>query len=247
MDLISEIKARADIVQIIGATVPLKKAGKDFKARCPFHSEKTPSFTVSAEKQLFYCFGCGTGGDLIRFVMLIEKIDTAEAIRRLADRLGIVRPQGHSRGSAAEPLREVLELAAKFYEAALTSSHGEDARAYLAERRMPAESAAIFRVGYAPNQPDGLTRRLMDKGVTEKVLTGAGLSAPSAGDSGRLQDRFRDRLMFPILDGSGRVVGFGGRVIRKTDRRPKYLNTAETEIFHKGTILYGYHAVRNRL
>ena len=111
VDLISEIKSRADIVQIISSHVPLKKAGKEYKARCPFHSEKTPSFTVSAEKQLFYCFGCGTGGDLIRFVMLIEKIDTAEAVRRLADRLGIERRRDNTSGSPVEPHRKVLELA----------------------------------------------------------------------------------------------------------------------------------------
>lgn len=246
MDVIQEIKARADIVQIISAHVPLKKAGKDFKARCPFHSEKTPSFTVSAEKQLFYCFGCGAGGDLIRFVSLIEKIDTAETIRRLAERLGIERPQRKGQQSApAEPLRRALDLAARFFEAALEAPVGASARAYLSRRKMPAESAKAFRIGYAPDRQDALASRLLEKGVPEKILMDAGLA--SRGEDGRaaVRDRFRDRLMFPIVDGAGHVIGFGGRVIKDGDRRPKYLNSAENELFHKGRILYGYHTARN--
>jgi len=245
VDLIAEIKARADIVQTVSAHVPLKKAGKDFKARCPFHSEKTPSFTVSADKQLFYCFGCGTGGDVIRFVMLIEKIDTAEAIRRMADRLGIERPKYGTDRGPAEPIRRALDMAARFYEAALTSPVGANARSYLEKRRMPGELAGKFRIGYAPDRPDTLTRRLMGKGVPEQILVDAGLSVSGSEAPKRLRDKFRDRLMFPILDGAGLVVGFGGRVIRNGDRRPKYLNSAETPLFHKGKMLYGYHTAKN--
>lgn len=245
MDLVSEIKARADIVQIISAHVPLKKAGKDFKARCPFHSEKTPSFTVSAEKQLFYCFGCGVGGDLIRFVTLIEKIDAREAIRRLADRLGIERPQASQRAHPVEPVRKALELAARFFEAALQAPVGASARAYLAGRKMPENLEKEFRIGCAPDRTDALTRRLMDRGVAKKILIEAGLSAPVSEGSSNLRDRFRGRLMFPILDGGGHVVGFGGRVIKEGDRRPKYLNSAENELFHKGKLLYGYHTAKN--
>lgn len=243
MDLISEIKARTDIIQVISAYVPLKKAGKDYKALCPLHGEKTPSFTVSAEKQLFYCFGCGAGGDLIRFVSLIEKIDTAETIRRLADRLGIERRHDKNRAAPAEPLRRALELAAQFYESVRTSPAGQSAEAYLDRRQMPPDTAKKFRIGYAPDRQDALTKRLMDKGAPEDVLIKSGLTAKD--DNGRMRDRFRDRLMFPILDGMGHVVGFGGRVIRDGDRRPKYLNSSENEIFHKGKLLYGYHTARD--
>lgn len=246
VDLIQEIKSRADIVQIISAHVPLKKAGKDYKARCPFHAEKTPSFTVSAEKQLFYCFGCGTGGDLIRFVSLIEKIDTAETIRRLADRLGIERPSRRA-GPPVEPLRRVMEMACRFYEAALQAPVGAAARAYAAKRKMPADVSKAFRIGYAPDRPDALTARLLSKGVPEKALIEAGLAAVDERGEKRLRDRFRDRLMFPIVDGAGHVVGFGGRVIRDGDRRPKYLNSAENELFHKGKLLFGYHAIKTQV
>lgn len=245
MDFIAEIKTRADIVQIVSAHVPLKKAGKDYKARCPFHSEKTPSFTVSAEKQLFYCFGCGTGGDVIRFVTLIDKVDTSEAIRRLADRLGIERPRHAGGPPPAEPLRRVMEMASRFFEAALGSPVGKDARAYLVRRKMPDAVAKKFRVGCAPARPDALTRRLMAKGVPEKMLIDLGLTAKDGRGGSMYRDRFYDRLMFPILDGGGRVVGFGGRVIREGDRRPKYLNSAENELFHKGKILYGYHTAKD--
>lgn len=244
MDLIQEIKARADIIQIISAHVPLKKAGKDYKARCPFHAEKTPSFTVSAEKQLFYCFGCGTGGDLIKFVTLIEKIDIKEAIRRLADRLNIERPRGRDAAAPAEPLRRALDLAARYFEAALQAPVGAPARAYLAKRKMPDAMAKSFRIGYAPDRPDALTKRLLEKGVPEQILIDAGLTAKSTEGGTGLRDRFRDRLMFPIVDGAGHVVGFGGRVIREGDRRPKYLNSAENELFHKGKLLYGYHTAK---
>ncbi len=241
MGLIDEIKARADIIQIISAYVPLKKAGKDYKGLCPLHGEKTPSFTVSAEKQLFHCFGCGAGGDLIRFVSLIEKIDTAETVRRLADRLGIERRERKA-GAPAEPLRRALDMAARFYEAALAAPVGAAALAYLERRRMPPDLAKEFRIGYAPGQQDALTMRLREKGVPEDVLVRAGLTAKD--ENGRVRDRFRDRLMFPIMDGMGHVVGFGGRVIQDGDRRPKYLNSSENEIFHKGKLLYGYHTAR---
>lgn len=245
VDLVQEIKARADIVQIISAHVPLKKAGKDFKARCPFHTEKTPSFTVSAEKQLFYCFGCGAGGDLIRFVSLIEKIDAGEAIRRLADRLGIERPRQKGQTAPSEPLRRALEMAARYFEAALQAPVGAAARGYLSRRKMPEASAKAFRIGYAPDRQDALTRRLLDKGVPEKILIDAGLTTKDADSGVKARDRFRDRLMFPIVDGAGHVVGFGGRVIRDGDHRPKYLNSAENELFHKGKLLYGYHTAKN--
>ena len=245
---IDELIARTDIVELIGARVPLKKSGREYKACCPFHAEKTPSFWVSPDKQFYHCFGCGKHGTALGFLMDHDHMAFPEAVEELATRLGIEVPHegGVERATqrADEPLYELLARVAGFYTEQLARE--PRARAYLAQRGLTAATQERFAIGYAPNSWNELLRRFGGSDAERKHLSDAGLIIErerGAGREGeRYYDRFRDRVMFPIRDARGRVIAFGGRVIDTGE--PKYLNSPETVLFHKGRELYGLYETR---
>jgi DNA primase len=237
-EVIEQIKEHNDIVAVISEYVSLKRSGRSLVGLCPFHGEKTPSFNVTPEKQLFYCFGCGTGGNVFNFIMKLENLDFIEAAKILADRAGITWPE-YTKDSPEdlrkEKLLKINMLAAAFFNQYLIkTAPGELARNYLQERGINPESWKRFNLGYAPTVWHGLTDILRKKAVALEQAEKLGLV--SLGEGG-FYDRFRDRLMFPITDPKGNVVGFGGRVFDNS--QPKYLNSPETELFHKGHFLFG--------
>ena len=235
---IDDLLARVDIVEVIDEYVPLVSAGRDFKACCPFHAEKTPSFTVSRAKQFYHCFGCQANGTAISFLMEYARLDFVEAIEELAHRVGVEVPRtggASPRRPSSEPIFGVLERASRFYRRQLRQ-HPQANRAvdYLRSRGVSGEAAAAFHIGFAPPGWDNLVRGLGTEAKGE-LMVQAGLAAQR--ENGGLYDRFRDRIVFPILDRRSRPVGFGGRSIG--DDTPKYLNSPETPVFHKGRELYG--------
>lgn len=245
---IDDLLARTDIVEIIDGYVPLKRAGKNHQACCPFHDEKTPSFTVSQQKQFYHCFGCGANGSAIGFLMEYMNMGFVEAVEELASRAGMEIPK-EAINSRVNPdtseLYELMELVNKFYLKQLRQ-HPEASRVidYLKGRDISGEIAARYELGFAPPGWDNLISELgrSDAGIKRLQKTGAIIEK----DNGGFYDRFRDRLMFPIRDQRGRVIGFGGRVL-ETDAKPKYLNSPETPIFQKGHELYGLYQARKEL
>ncbi|MGH8629848.1 MAG: DNA primase, partial [Burkholderiales bacterium] len=241
---IDELIARADIVEVISARVPLKKAGREFKACCPFHGEKTPSFTVSQSKQFYHCFGCGAHGTAISFLMEYHGMGFVEAVQDLAGRAGMTLPERALRRQGpegpSEDLTGVLSQAVQFYKSQLRQS--ERAVAYLKGRGLTGEIAARYGLGYAPDCWQALEAAFPDYG-TSASLAAAGLVIDSA--EGRRYDRFRDRVMFPIVSARGAIVGFGGRVIDSGE--PKYLNSPETPVFEKGREIYGLFQARQAI
>ena len=241
MSIVDEIKARLDIVDVIGSYIPLKRSGKNYKALCPFHEEKTPSFVVFPETQTWHCFGaCGTGGDVFSFVMKKEGVDFLGALRLLAERAGIPwteEKEGDAQSQLRERLREIHAAAtAHFQELLHHHPEGEVARAYLQQRGLSQETVTAFQLGYARDAWDDLLQYLRSLGYQEEELEKAGLIIVR--DEGRMYDRFRHRLMIPIHDAQGRVIAFAGRVLG--EGHPKYLNSPQTPIFDKGRTLYGY-------
>lgn len=248
-EFIDELLNRVDIVEVIDARVPLKKAGKDYKACCPFHDEKTPSFTVSQTKQFYHCFGCGKNGSAIGFLMDYENLSFPEAVTDLAQRAGLTVPTEAS-GTAApdsgsHALLDLLNEAGRFYRNQLRS-HPSAGKAidYLKGRGLSGEITQSFGIGYAPEGWDNLTKVLGKDDPTRDQLVAAGLAAKKEG--GGYYDRFRNRVIFPIHDHRGRIVGFGGRVMDPKDE-PKYLNSPETALFHKGRELYGLFRARDAI
>jgi DNA primase len=229
-EVIERIRQETDIVELIGAYLPLKKVGRNYRGLCPFHSERSPSFYVSPERQSYHCFGCGAGGTAISFIMQYEKLDFPDAVRFLARRLGI-RVEEETKSGRNQLLYEACERAARFFEQMLVKS--EQAQNYLKKRGLSQETVKRFRLGFAPggNTLRGTMGRL---GLNEEALVAAGLLIKT--ENG-LVDYFRERIMFPIFSLSGKVVGFGGRVLETGE--PKYLNSPDTRIFRKGEILYG--------
>jgi DNA primase len=243
---IDEIVARSDIVEIIGARVPLKKSGREFKACCPFHNEKSPSFWVSPDKQFYHCFGCGAHGTVVGFLMQYEKLGFLDAVADLAQRAGLELPreaQGPV-GSGGADLHEVMGRASRFFEQNLADS--ARAQKYLADRGIDAAASALFSLGYAPDSWNALLNRFGAQDDERRRLLQTGLIIERDTRGGEraagFYDRFRDRLMFPIRDSRGRVLAFGGRVIDQGE--PKYLNSPETPLFHKGRELYGLYEAR---
>ena len=241
---IDDLLARVDIVDVIDEHVPLKKAGKDHKACCPFHNEKTPSFTVSHDKQFYHCFGCGVHGSAIGFLMEYAHMDFVEAVEELANRAGLEVPREQTGGEHAEslqPIYEVLSEASAHYQKQLRQ-HPQSAQAvdYLRGRGLSGEIAAEFKLGFAPPGWDNLLKAIGKDEAQRALLSRAGLLIDKGG--GNLYDRFRARITFPILDRRGRTVGFGARVLG--DDTPKYLNSPETPVFHKGRELYGLYQAR---
>ncbi len=249
-DAISEIKARINIVDFIGRYASLQKAGRNYKAVCPFHTERTPSFIVFPDRQTWHCFGaCGVGGDILSFIMRKESLDFAQALRQLAEELGIALPErNESRNSdALERLRKANEEAADFYHRTLSEPAGKVALAYLERRGLDEPMIRSFQLGYSPDGWDGLRNHLKQNGYSEQEMLSAGLLVE--GDRGQY-DRFRHRLMFPIRDVNGRVVGFGGRSLPRNDgeeAQPKYLNTPQTDLFDKGGLLYALDRAREQI
>jgi DNA primase len=245
--VVDEVRTRADIVEIVGEQIPLKKAGKDYRALCPFHQEKTPSFYVIPRKQFYNCFGCGESGDVFTFLMKRLGLEFIDAVKVLAARYGVDVPE--TRGPVEDqykPLREALAFAADFYERILhEDARGERARAYLQQRGLDLESAKRFHLGAAPDEWRALREAAGKHGISDEVMLEAGLikvseREESHGAAQEPYDRFRDRLIFPIPDVGGRVVAFGGRVLGKAKEGvPKYLNSPETPVYHKGGLLYG--------
>lgn len=246
---IDDLITRIDIVEVIDERVPLKKAGKDYKACCPFHDEKTPSFTVSADKQFYHCFGCGAHGTAIGFLMEYDHMSFPEAVEELAKRAGLEVPHEGRSGGASEPQggTELLGLvsdAARWFRSQLREHPAADeAKEYLKGRGITGEIAKEFEIGFAPDGWDNLLRALGKDEAVRNALVTAGLAVKKEG--GGYYDRFRARVMFPIHDHRGRIVGFGGRVIGKGE--PKYLNSPETPLFHKGRELYGLFRARDAI
>ncbi len=237
------VNSSNDIVEVISQYLPLKRAGRNFKALCPFHAEKTPSFNVSPEKQIFHCFGCGAGGDVIAFVMRKENMTFPEAVRHLARRANITLPEADPRAaSRREKLYALTAEAADFYHWGLTRSRsGERARAYLQSRKIADAVIENFSLGYAQPGWETFLGRARKKGYPDELLVEAGL-AISREKGGGCYDRFRNRLIVPIRDVRGRPIAFGGRVL--DDSLPKYINSPETPLFHKGHVLYGLDRAR---
>ncbi len=242
MTTIDDVKARLDIIDVVsGYVTDLKKSGRTFKACCPFHNERTPSFVVDPERQTWHCFGaCSTGGDVIEFVRRREGMDFKEALRLCAERAGVeLRPptaREVEQREQHERLLQANEAAAIFFRAALGSGDGAEARAYCDRRGLDAEAVETWQLGYAPDDWRTLTDHLLTRGFTEDDIVDAGLAIRN--DSGRVYDRFRNRLVFPTRDFRRRLIGFGARALRPDDE-PKYLNTPQTPLFDKSGNLYG--------
>ena len=250
-----EIIQRSNIVEVINSFVPLKKAGNgSWKACCPFHQEKTPSFHVSETKQLYYCFGCQKGGDVVKFVREYLNLDYVEAMQHLAQRCGVVIPQEVSpeeeaayrrKRSEAGRLYDLHKLLADFYRQELVKNPSSAVAQYFATRQIPADTAQKFLIGAAPDSWDASINFLKSKGFTEQEIVASGVAI--AKENGRCYDRFRNRLVFSITDENNRVIGFSARIIVKDDNAPKYVNSPETPIFHKGSILYGLAQARDSI
>ena len=248
---IDDLLGRTDVLEVVGSRIKLKKTGKNYSALCPFHNEKSPSFSVSPDKQFYYCFGCGAGGNAIGFLMDFERMDFPQAVEELARQAGVDVPREERGGRSGQrtprqdsPLYPVLEHAAAYYRQQLRQ-HTQRKRAvdYLQQRGLSGQIAKLYELGFAPPGWNNLMGHLATNTTEEKVLIEAGLVVENP-DSGKRYDRFRDRIVFPIRDSRGRVIGFGGRVLG--DDKPKYLNSPETPVFHKGRELYGLYEARRQ-
>ena len=244
-NLIDQIQTRTDIVEVISKYVPLKKAGRNFKGNCPFHNEKTPSFIVSPDKQIYHCFGCGAGGNVFSFLMKQENLEFPEAVEMLAEKTGVVLPrltgQSKEAASLANQLYKVNELAAQFFQYELANN--SHAKEYLARRGIGGDVIKEFKLGYSPDAWEGLLSFFKNKGVAAGLLEKAGLAIPN--DRGGHYDRFRKRVMFPIVDLKDKTLGFGARVLDAS--LPKYMNSPETPVYSKGRHLYGLNASREHI
>lgn len=239
---IDDLLSRTDIVEIVGNRIPLKKQGRDYAARCPFHDERSASFTVSPTKQFYHCFGCGAHGSAISFLMQYDRLEFLDAIEELAQRAGMEIPRDDKqfkRNPDTEDLYSVMQACSAFYRRQLETN--PQAQAYLQQRGLDDATVAHFHIGFAPEGFDGVRSAIGTTPQKQQLLQRTGML--SNNDRGHVYDKFRKRIMFPIADRRGRTIAFGGRVIDKDDA-PKYLNSPETELFHKGRELYGLWQVR---
>ena len=247
---IEEVRSASDIVDVVSDYVQLKKSGSNLFGLCPFHNEKTPSFSVNPGMGIFKCFGCGVGGDVFQFVMGIEHVTFPEAVRLLAGRAGIELPEEGAAledSTESERIHHALRHAARFFYRSLTDSEeGRPALEYLIGRGISPASIKRFGIGYAPDRWDSLLKDAADHRIDEETLEKAGLAIARKSGDGHY-DRFRDRVMFPIFSGSGKVVGFGGRILRGDPQQPKYINTPETSVYHKSQVLYGLYQARRTI
>ena len=252
-EILERVRDGVDIVSLISEHVPLKKAGTSYKALCPFHAEKTPSFVVTPAKQIFHCFGCGKGGDAFKFLMLLRNLPFPEVVAVLAQKVGVPLPRRDSRRTSPPPdkegVRELLRInaeAMKFFRERLGSAEGREAREYLRGRGLDAATVETFSIGYAPRGWRALLEYLSGRGIPFERVLAAGLVKPRGGVEG-YYDAFRDRVIFPIQDVEGRVVGFGGRLLKEEEQAPKYLNSVETTAFKKGRNLYGLYQAKKAI
>jgi len=252
-ELLDEIADRCDIVSIVNEYVPLKRRGRNYQGLCPFHHEKTPSFSVSPDKKIFHCFGCGKGGNVFRFIMEIEGIPFMEAVEKLAKRAGVKLPEKEITQAQRQQLErhkrylKINDYVARYYQRILWEKpEGAPFRAYLKQRQITRETAEKFLLGAAPQGWENLYHALQQHGVTVQEMLDLGLISASR-RPGRYVDRFRQRLMFPISNERGQVIAFGGRIIDQDSSPQKYLNSPETPLFHKSRNLYGLHLARNQI
>lgn len=244
-DWIEEVRIANDIVEVVAEYISLKPSGKGFFGLCPFHNEKTPSFHVDPEKQLFYCFGCGVGGNVINYIMDIEKLEFVDAVKLLAERKGIPIPntidskQKNEMQEDSESLYELQQSAAKYFYSQLFNSSGKEALSYLLSRGLDYKTIKTFGLGYALNSWNSIIDFLRRQGYGQDLIIKSGLAIEN---KGRVYDRFRNRIIFPIIDYRDRVVGFGGRVL--DDGLPKYLNSPDSPVFNKSNILFGINIVK---
>ncbi len=245
--LIEEIRGKTDIVAVISEFVKLRKAGKNYTGPCPFHSEKNPSFTVSPDKQLFHCFGCGEGGNVFSFLMKAESISFAEAVEELAAKVGIAVEKPTRSGlssSEKDKLFEIMRLAADHFVKMLGDSSGQPARNYLKQRGISDETAKVFNLGFAPEGWDNLFKHLIARGAAPNLIERAGLTLPREGKDG-YYDRFRNRLIFPVFDLRSRPVAFSGRAVGSEE--PKYLNSPDTPVYRKGDTVFGLNFTKEEM
>jgi DNA primase len=246
---VDEIKSKVDIVDVISEYVPLKQAGTNWKAPCPFHNEKTPSFMVSRDKQIFHCFGCGEGGDVFSFVQKIENMEFPDALKILAEKAGVkLQKMDPAVSSQKTKLMDICHLSAEFFHKALTSSkQGQIARDYIAKRKLSPETLVDFKIGFAPDSWDLLLNLLRKKGYKDQDILASGMVVKN--DRGQLYDRFRQRLMFPIFDQHANCVGFTGRILdaSKENQGGKYVNTPQTLIYNKSLIAFGLDKAKSEI
>ncbi|MCM8800578.1 MAG: DNA primase [Candidatus Omnitrophica bacterium] len=244
-EILEEILNRIDIVELISGYIPLKRAGRNFKALCPFHHEKTPSFMVSPERQIYHCFGCGISGNAFKFLMQYERLEFIEAVKTLAKKAGVVLPEAKDSQSTGMVMQiyHINELAANFYHHLLNSEEAKAAKIYLLKRALKEETLRLFKLGYAPEGWEALMGYLRAKNISLSLLEKAGLIIPKEG--GGYYDRFRHRIIFPIFDIKTRVIGFGARVLDNS--LPKYINSPETIIYNKGKNLYGLNLTKDSI
>ena len=236
---IDEIKNRLDIVAIVGSYIKLQKAGANFRALCPFHSEKSPSFFVSPSRQIWHCFGCAKGGDIFGFIREIENLEFGDALRILAQKAGVeLKREKPELKTERQRLYEICELSALFFEKQLKESNsGKAAKEYLLSRGIKEESVKKWRIGYSPNILQGLSDFLVGKGYKREEISRAGLSVKN--EQGSFYDRFRSRIIFPVFDLNSQIIGFGGRVFGENEKVAKYVNTPNTLLYDKSRVLYG--------
>lgn len=248
-ELIEEIRSRNNIVDVISGYITLKKSGTSYKAKCPFHTEKTPSFSVSPDKQIFHCFGCGVGGNVITFIMKIENLSFVDSLKLLADRVGMILPEKNEDIDKEKyKKRQIqynihIDAARYFYE---NLKNNEVALKYLKERNIAFQTIVKFGLGYATDHWDGLYNHLLSQKYLKEDIAQSGLVIPKKNQKGQFYDRFRNRLIFPVFDLGNRVIAFGGRVLEK-QKQPKYLNSPDTLIFSKGHHLYGLNHAKNNI
>ncbi|MEW6101482.1 MAG: DNA primase [Candidatus Omnitrophota bacterium] len=238
-NILEDVLSRTNIVEVISGYIPLKRAGRNFKALCPFHHEKTPSFMVSPDRQIYHCFGCQESGNAFKFLMRYERMDFPEAVELLAKKAGVVLPKAAAMDNKTEglitQLYKINELAALFYAGYLNSAEAAKAKTYLLKRGINEDAIKLFKLGLAPDKWDGLINHLRSKGIGLSLIEKAGLILPR--DGGGYYDRFRNRIIFPVFDIKSRILGFGARVM--DEALPKYINSPETAIYIKGKNLYG--------
>jgi DNA primase len=249
-DKIEEVRSRADIVEIVGAHVRLRRAGRNFVGLCPFHNEKTPSFSVNAERGFFHCFGCGVGGSVFNFITRVEGLTFPEAVRSLAKKYGVTLPEHDVAGPAAgerEAMLKASEVAAEFFAHVLwNTTDGAMARDYLKSRGISVETARAFMIGYAPSRPASLAKALEKRGLRDAgVKVGLVKKDGNVAIGAETYDMFRGRVMFPIRDAQGRAIAFGGRVLDA--RLPKYINSPESPLYSKARTLYGLFEARQAI
>ncbi|MCU0665992.1 MAG: DNA primase [Candidatus Omnitrophica bacterium] len=248
--ILDDILSRTDIVELISGYIPLKKAGRNFKANCPFHHEKTPSFVVSPDKQIYHCFGCGESGNAFKFLMQHERIDFIEAVEALARKAGVVLPEPKDNDktySISGLIYKANELAAQFYHDHLDSQAlAQEARNYLSKRMVKRETAKLFKLGFSSDKWDGLLNYLRQKDISISTIEKAGLIIKRS--NGGYYDRFRSRIIFPVFDTRSRIIAFGGRAFENTEKESaKYINSPETPVYTKGNHLYGLNFTKDAI